>query len=197
MIHSKMQMKLPEIQVVENFFKNIQTADMEGLKACMKDTCFKAYQEMLDNLYDGYREFLNEDMYGKETAEEAKELIHYVYSHLYQTWQIESYTNQNDVFKLQVSVKMASGKAFRDYVEAIDYDHIARCIMQDERNLKQIMEIRDHGDMEEMERFARVKQAPYLIKEMKKAIDQSTYETCEKCFIIQKQDEKYIITDIQ
>lgn len=48
-----------------------------------------------------------------------------------------------------------------------------------------------------MERFARIKQAPYLIKEMKKAIDQSVYEVCEKIFIIQKQNGKYSITDIQ
>ena len=180
MIYSKMQMKLPEIQIVENFFTNIQAGSMEGLQVLMSESCFKTYQAMLDSLYDGYREFLNQDMYGEETAKEAEKLIHYLYGHLYRTWHIESYTAKDDTFQILVQM-----------------DGIARCIMQDERNLKEIIQSRDHGDMQEMERFARIKQAPYLIKEMKKAIDQSVYDVCEKIFIIQKQNGKYSITDIQ
>ena len=163
----------------------------------MSESCFKTYQALLDSLYDGYREFLNQDMYGEETAKEAEKLIHYLYGHLYRTWHIESYTAKDDTFQILVQMEIASAKSFQNYVEAIDYDGIARCIMQDERNLKEIIQIRDHGDMQEMERFARIKQAPYLIKEMKKAIDQSVYEVCEKIFIIQKQNGKYSITDIQ
>lgn len=197
MIYSKMQMKLPEIQIVENFFTNIQAGSMEGLQVLMSESCFKTYQAMLDSLYDGYREFLNQDMYGEETAKEAEKLIHYLYGHLYRTWHIESYTAKDDTFQILVQMEIASAKSFQNYVEAIDYDGIARCIMQDERNLKEIIQIRDHGDMQEMERFARIKQAPYLIKEMKKAIDQSVYDVCEKIFMIQKQNGKYSITDIQ
>lgn len=197
MIISKIQMKQPELEIVKKFFMEIQVGNESGIQELMSEACYQAYQANLDQQYEGYREFLNQKLYGEQIAKDAEKLVQHLLCHLYQDWQVETYKAMNGVFHISLRLHVLCGKAYRAYVEAVDYDEIGRCIMQDEQNLKEIIRINERGDMQEMERFAQIKQAPYLMKEMIKAIDQSGYEQQDLCFIIEKQKHQYLITGIQ
>lgn len=190
-------MKQPELEIVKKFFMEIQVGNESGIQELMSEACYQAYQANLDQQYEGYREFLNQKLYGEQIAKDAEKLVQHLLCHLYQDWHVETYKAMNGVFHISLRLHVLCGKAYRAYVEAIDYDKIGRCIMQDEQNLKEIIRINERGDMQEMERFAQIKQAPYLMKEMIKAINQSGYEQQDLCFIIEKQKHQYLITGIQ